>query len=228
MIRRAISAFATLAVAVALAIPFGAATASASTDDYTHLRNYWTQYGVSSQVQEQLIRSIEAGENLDSMTLDTEPIAARTVREGAMETTVLQYADGSVSTQSMQTPRTVGGVGASGISECRVTQGSGWVRYSGCKVSAGNGSIYVSFKVTYEKYSQAFAEIKSHGDSNVSAPGGSASDPTVSGQRRVSTRTQEAFVKYHTVFERASGGGNEDIYLGFWLEWDGTRSYSLS
>ncbi|MFD6141434.1 hypothetical protein [Promicromonospora sp. NPDC060271] len=228
MIRRAFSAFTTLAVAIALTIPFGAATASASTDDYTHLRNYWTQYGVSGQVQEQLIRSMEAGENPDSMTLETEPIAVRTVREGTMETTVLQYPDGSVSTQSIQAPRTAGGVSASGISECSVTQGSGWVRYSGCKVSAGNGSIYISFKVTYEKYSQANAEIKNHGSSNVSAPGGSATDPTVSGQRRVSTRSLEAFVKYHTVFERASGGGNEDIYLGFWLKWDGTRSSSLS
>lgn len=229
MIRRTFSAFSAMIVAVALTIPLGAGAASANTDDYTHLRDYWSQYGVPGDVQERLIQGIGAGDSPDSMALKTEPVLTRTVLEGNMETTVLQYPDGSVSTQSVQAPAaSTDGVSASGITGCTTTSGSGWVRYDKCLVSASNGNVYISFKVTYEKYSQGNAEIKSSCCTNVSAPAGKASDPTKVGQRLVSTRTREAFVKYHTVFEFASGGGNEDIYLGFWLKWDGTRSSSLS
>lgn len=106
----------------------------------TEAREFLAQHGVTTDVQDELIRSAARGERWDSMTSDNTPVStvSRTADDG--EYTTNTYEDGSVSVIRLETPSR-----SRGISGCTV---QGNLR-SNCKIDTWVGLVSMSFFATY-------------------------------------------------------------------------------
>ncbi len=103
------------------------------------------------------------------------------------------------------------------------------MRYSGCRVVGDNGIYRIGFKVTYETYfGAANAEIKGAGSATAKSGTGSITDPVRDLYRTKSTRTTKAAVKYRSDYKAWSNQHQTDVYLGFWLTYNGVRSVTTS
>lgn len=146
-----------------------------------------------------------------------------------MSVDVYTYPDGSIAVLEAQIPVVAsspksGGMvlsaAANAVTGCTTTSGSGWVHYDNCQVSTFDGVVTLTFKVSYEKYSGAFAKITASDETQAKASClyGSCTEPTRSLWRPQSTSTTKAVVKYHTYYTSWNGASGGDAYAGFWLD----------
>ncbi|GCD18725.1 hypothetical protein GXP71_01525 [Cellulomonas sp. H30R-01] len=223
-----------LLVAIGLGVISPAQAAEGTTGDFTDVRAYWSTYGVTQEVQDELIEKFVRTGKVDALDGAAAPVATSTItRSGATER-VETFNDGSIRVSSFEKPSSLGrttGVkplAATNLSGCSVTSGSGFVTYKNCLVSSGDGFRYMSFRATYEKYSGAYAKILSTGSPSTSSNYGTMTYPTRSLYRPNSTATQDAVAKYVSEWTSYNGASSETCYTSLWLTKSGQASVGTS
>ncbi|MFE5309536.1 hypothetical protein [Isoptericola sp. NPDC056605] len=208
--------------------------AAAADDGLGETRDFWTKYGVSASVQEDLAHKFLTTGSIDATEAYTEPVSVTSGTFDGVPASVATFADGSISVTSAEGPTenasgTMSALSAA-VTGCDAVSGNAAVmRYSGCKVVGDNGIYRIGFKVTYETYfGAANAAIKGAGSADASSGTGTISDPERVLYRTQSTRTTKAAVKYHSDYKAWSNLHQTDVYLGFWLTYNGVRSVTTS
>lgn len=219
-------------VAIWLAAASTAAVAApAVPDPYESARAFWSEHGVSEQVQQSLVEKLNETGTIDAISFAMEPVTVETQQSGTAEVTVATFEDGSIAVTSFENPDPTTEdsiVGRAVHGNCQVTSGSGWATYKNCEVVSDAGVYRIGFKVTYERYATMNAKIISSGSEQAVSGGGSITHPTRSLWRPQSTSNQSAVVKYHSYYTAWTSSYSEDVYLGFWVSRTGTPSTSTS
>lgn len=233
LVQRVAAAAMATALSFAVAVPAGATMSDAPPSD-AEIREFWTEYGVTPNVQDALVNKLEVGGKLDSANAFAEPVDVSTTTHDGMNVTVETFADGSIRASGIEQATAADeqvGTLDTGVTDCTVTSGTGFVAYTGCQVFSANGTQNIQFKVNYERYRGAHAKILRSWDAKATSRFGTvtpADDLPRTLWRPESTATQKAVVKYKTDYESWNGASSETIYLAFWLASDGTRSVGRS
>lgn len=99
--------------------------------------------------QEKLLSKLEAGQVLDADNPDAKPTDSDTKQIGSNVVTRNIYADGSVSTTSMEKERTRRARAAYEVQPCRQYAHRSWTRHDGCRVVYNGISFSYSFYADY-------------------------------------------------------------------------------
>lgn len=208
-----------------------ATAAPVATDPYESARVFWSEHGVSEQIQQSLVDKLNESGTIDAISQDAEPVSVENRRVAGAEVTVATFEDGSITVTSFESPDPVpeGSIASRAVyGNCQVTSGSGWASYKNCEVVSDAGVYRIGFKVTYERYATMNAKILSSGSEQAVAGGGAITHPTRYLWRPQSTSNQSAVVKYRSYYTAWTSSYSEDVYLGFWVSRTGTPSTSTS
>lgn len=144
------------AVAVGLALIAGGAPAMAGENDLltdaaeSDIRVFWTDWGVSTQVQDSLIEKIQTGGLPDAV--DGDPVSSYTVEEDGFTKEVFTFSDGSIRVDSMQIPSIApaGSVSTFAVGNCQSSYaGTGYRNFYDCLAESTNGVITMGFRMSY-------------------------------------------------------------------------------
>lgn len=202
-------------------------------DEEVQFRAFYNEWGVSGQIQDELVNSLENGELIDSMRAG-EPSHIELLDDGDSLVRIETYPDGSILVLEVEKPdedlSPPSGVQplTNSLTGCSASSGGGWATYSNCLVKANTGTMVIQFRVSYEKYVGANAKLLSSHSASSSAGYGTITLPKRSLWRPNSTAAQKAVVKYHAKFKSWNGAASEDIYLGFWLSANGSWNITNS
>ncbi|WP_216404872.1 hypothetical protein [Arcanobacterium phocae] len=172
--------FASLAVLtiafLGIQIPAHAVGESVYTNgDLKAVTEFWTDNGVSADVQDSLIEKIRSGKLTDADAGTVEAIRSETIYRHGNQETILTYPDGSITVTAMQVAP--GQFDASsfgdeatnaimpqsaGLYGCRIWSGSGYAIYSGCTVFGSTGTVQAGFAADYQLVNGAYDKIIRH------------------------------------------------------------------
>lgn len=227
-------------VALVVALIASAASSAAASDDQPdpappEVRAFWTEYGVSQETQDYLAQKMATTGTIDALSGDLADAAATTRTTGESIETVYSFPDGSIAvvagerpTRRVAKPGVVTPNATIFYGNCTTTSGSGWVHYDKCDVEVSVGYVNLGYKVSWEKYSSGAAKITWSGSPKATCYYGACSTPERSLWRPNSSVTQDAVVKYRTVYTAFGNASQFTQYLGFWVDYTGTYDFSLS
>lgn len=222
-----------LMVLAVLAPTASPASADVSDPDEAGLREFWTEYGVTPQVQDALLEKLETTGAIDALVGDLSTAVTTTRQTATTVVTIYTFPDGSVTVLASQRPHrpvsrpgVITPMSTVSYTGCTTTSGSGWVHYAGCTLEIANGVVHMKYKVTWEKYSTGPAQILSSGTASAGCTGGTCTAPFRALWRPAATSSLDAVVKYRTVY--TSSLQQYTVYLSFWVSYNGTWSVTES
>ena len=198
--------------AVAAPVGDGAEVSGSSNNltamDEARIRASFSEFGVDSAQQDNLIKKIRTGQPLDAFT-GVAPIVVEDRSTLTKTVTISRFADGSFKAQSVEraakpvpgmiTPRAV-------ISNCSYAGGSGYAVYSGCSIAANwSGIVNVAFVATYQHVNGGPSSILSVGNSTQNCAGVSCSSPSVWIGRGTSVGSTPAWAQAQSRVQAAWG-----------------------
>ena len=218
------------AAIAALALAFTAtglssnAMADTTTVDTTHMRQFWTQYGVPSATQTRLVAQVVSGKLTDAESEDAHPISETTATVEGARQTVKRFADGSVSVSEAELPALVE-VGAQsvtpfGVANCTLTTYSGLAQYRNCNITASTALTTLGFIANFDLVSGAYNDyIVDQGNSGFETCGpGTCSKPRFSDWTQRETSSSSARLRWvatytapgvsNTMYVTLTVGGN--------------------
>lgn len=153
--RRVLALSAAAVVAGSITVP----TAAIADDPYAEVRAGYSALGMSQSTIDALIGKLEAGQPVDALIPDAEPVSESTFvqvgdapyAEEGSTVSVRWYADGSPAVTAIEEAVRVGagGIVPFSVQGCSVSSGSGYSNYTGCTVSAWWGTVQSAFRADF-------------------------------------------------------------------------------
>lgn len=215
---------ASLAMASVLLVPLSA-QAQTSTHHFSsaaisRAKTFWASAAVPASVQARLTAKLESGSLPDAAVPGASPSSVVTQREGDLIVSRSTFADGSVSTASLEEPLAGSRISvkaanspATYVKYCSTSGTSGATEYTGCNVEGDNGFVKIIFIADYWLSQSAYAIIPNTGrNAGTVCNGTSCSTPNRTGYRKTETATAPAMLQYHTWYSGVSTNSG-DAYL---------------
>lgn len=164
------------------------------------LRSFWASYGVSEDVQEQLLSSLDRGQRWESLG-GSHPISSTEYSTTSLQVVVDTYSDGSISVTEMEIPvnsagtnsvTPAGEIAPMQMSQCVQTNYSTYRDYNNCFVSNNVGIAGASFRARYRVYYSGYSTITSVWSPSRWYIGVTATEPVVKITRSKSTSSLPA------------------------------------
>jgi hypothetical protein len=200
-------------VSSASAAPRSTSSANSDQVDVAYFQAWLARYNVDAPTRARLIEKLKSGQLWDSMKAGAIPVSQIHRSTSSEDISVATFTDGSIVVSSIEKPT----VAAPGvivpyvIGGCTVSSGTGFSVFTGCTISQDSGTVLLTFKASYEKYTGG-AKIDSATNPTVVAHYGSASSPTLVISPAVSYSTATpAVATEHSHF--TASNGSEDLYL---------------
>ncbi|GCD18724.1 hypothetical protein GXP71_01530 [Cellulomonas sp. H30R-01] len=197
-----------------ISTPAGAAAAVPEEVD-AHLRAWWTTYDVPADVQGHLLAALSAGETWDSLA-GAAPTSREVLQGKRSTTTVLTFADGSITVTEVQKPdRTpAASIRTVAVDGCRTTVGgSGYRNYYDCQAHADTGVIAMGFYISYTLAQGGPDQIIEVHSPYLATTGGTASPnpPTLAIRKKLQNSSGSAWANATTQFTGYGSGGSKSV-----------------
>jgi hypothetical protein len=192
-----------------------------------HIRDFWTRYSVPSAAQDELLKRLAAGEQIDSTRTDTTPASTEVFEAEGMRQTIERFADGSVSVTSMSLPSSSGAIGVFSVGNCKDSEsGSGYVNFYDCQASSENGVVTLGFYISYTITSR-YDQIIEVGSPYRHCSLGTCDTPKLAIKKKSETSTGSAWAAITTIHTNMNGNGSTKYEMralvggnSAWTRWE--------
>ncbi len=206
------------AAAIAATSMFAISPAHAASlpDEFVNeVRTVWTENGVSSATQDQLIAKLESGQTLDA-NLGIEPIEQQQTENGKYFKTVSTYADGSISVTDAQIPstdQTSGGPSSRQFSKCKITWSPSVSKYRNCDVRGWFTAVSLAFNADIDVYATSTKIVGKNSPTQKCTAPLNCQVPQFENIKATGTNSSPAQLNLVTYYNSPLGGGTTRLIL---------------